>query len=250
MAQMEDVYLEPGPEEWSPSFKSKAMAWSAHLLTATGAVWGLFSILAISSHQWLLAFVWMALAVFVDSFDGLWARRVRVKSVLPNFDGALLDNMIDFLNYVVVPAYFLYESEMLPSQYALPGAALILLASAYQFCQGDAKTEDHYFKGFPSYWNIMVYYMFILSLSGWVNLAVTVLLSALVFVPIKYVYPTRTAIYQRLTMILACIWGIVNVVILTQYPVYNRWLIWASLLFIVYYCWLSLYSTMGTRKTT
>lgn len=243
MAQMENVYLEPGQDEWSPSFVSKALAWSAHLLTATGAVWGLFSILAISNHEWLLAFVWMAVAVLVDSFDGLWARRVRVKSVLPKFDGALLDNMIDFLNYVVVPAYFLYESGMLPTQYALPGAALILLASAYQFCQSDAKTEDHYFKGFPSYWNIMVYYMFILSWSGWVNLAVTVLLSALVFVPIKYVYPTRTAAYQRLTMTLACIWGIVNIVILARYPIYDRWLIWASLLFVVYYCWLSLYST-------
>lgn len=243
MAQMENVYLEPGQDEWSPSFVSKALAWSAHLLTATGAVWGLFSILAISNHEWLLAFVWMAVAVLVDSFDGLWARRVRVKSVLPKFDGALLDNMIDFLNYVVVPAYFLYESGMLPTQYALPGAALILLASAYQFCQSDAKTEDHYFKGFPSYWNIMVYYMFILSWSGWVNLVVTVLLSALVFVPIKYVYPTRTAAYQRLTMTLACIWGIVNIVILARYPIYDRWLIWASLLFVVYYCWLSLYST-------
>ena len=243
MAHMENVYLEPGQDEWSPSFVSKALAWSAHLLTATGAVWGLFSILAISNHEWLLAFVWMAVAVLVDSFDGLWARRVRVKSVLPKFDGALLDNMIDFLNYVVVPAYFLYESGMLPTQYALSGAALILLASAYQFCQSDAKTEDHYFKGFPSYWNIMVYYMFILSWSGWVNLAVTVLLSALVFVPIKYVYPTRTAAYQRLTMTLACIWGIVNIVILARYPIYDRWLIWASLLFVVYYCWLSLYST-------
>jgi phosphatidylcholine synthase len=246
MAQMENVYLEPGQENWS--LMSKAMAWSAHLLTATGAVWGLFSILAISNHQWLLAFVWMAVAVLIDSFDGLWARRVRVKRVLPNFDGALLDNIIDFLNYVVVPVYFLYESEMLPSQYALSGAALILLASAYQFCQGDAKTDDHYFKGFPSYWNIMVYYMFVLSWNGWVNLAVTVLLSALVFVPIKYVYPTRTAIYQRLTMTLACIWGIVNVIILVRYPIHDRWLIWASLLFVIYYCWLSLYSMMRTRK--
>ncbi|MBX3010587.1 MAG: CDP-alcohol phosphatidyltransferase family protein [Caldilineaceae bacterium] len=247
MAQMEDVYLEP-TEEWSPSLANKVLAWSAHLLTATGAIWGLFSILAISSHQWLLAFIWMALSVFVDSFDGIWARRVRVKSVLPNFDGALLDNMIDFLNYVVVPAYFLHESQMLPSQYALTGAAFILLASAYQFCQGDAKTEDHYFKGFPSYWNIMVYYMFVLGWSPWVNLAVTVLLSALVFVPIKYVYPTRTAIYQRLTMTLACIWGVVNVVILVQYPDYNPWLVWASLLFVIYYCWLSFYAMLQDRK--
>ena len=67
MAQMENVYLEPGQEEWSPSLTNKAMAWSAHLLTATGTVWGLFSILAISNHQWLLAFMWMAIAVAVAS---------------------------------------------------------------------------------------------------------------------------------------------------------------------------------------
>jgi len=250
MAQMDDVYLDPSHDERTPSIVNKAMAWSAHLLTATGAVWGLLAILAISNQQWLLAFAWMAVSVFVDSFDGLWARRVSVKRVLPNFDGALLDNMIDFLNYVVVPAYFLYASQMLPMQYALPGAALILLASAYQFCQGDAKTDDHYFTGFPSYWNIMVYYMFILEWGGWVNLAVIVVLSALVFVPIKYVYPTRTATFQRLTMTLACLWGVVNVLILARYPLHERSLVWASLLFVVYYCGLSVHSMLSGRKTS
>ncbi|MEZ4863015.1 MAG: CDP-alcohol phosphatidyltransferase family protein [Caldilineaceae bacterium] len=249
MAQMENIYNSMH-EDWTPSRKTKAMAWSAHLFTATGTIWGLLAILAISNHQWILAFAWMALSVFVDSFDGLWARRVQVKSVLPNFDGALLDNMIDFLNYVFVPAYFLYESEMLPRQYALAGAVLILLASSYQFCQDDAKTEDHYFKGFPSYWNIMVYYMFILSWGGWVNLAILVLLSALVFVPIKYVYPTRTALHQRLTMTLACLWGVINVMILTQYPTPDRWLLWGSLLFVLYYCGLSLYSMFASHDAS
>ena len=245
---MENIYQDATPEDWSPSKLSKFLAWSTHLFTASGAIWGLLSILAISSHQWLLAFTWMAASVFVDSFDGLLARRVRVKAVLPEFDGALLDNMIDFLNYVFVPAFFLYEADILPPQYALVGAVLILLASSYQFCQDDAKTEDHYFKGFPSYWNIMVYYMFILSLDGWINLSITVLLTALVFVPIKYVYPSRTKLHQKLTMALAALWGIINIIILTQYPVFDRWLVWASLLFAVYYCGLSLYSTLKTRS--
>ena len=77
----------------------------------------------------------------------------------------------------------------------------------------------------------------------------TVLLSALVFVPIKYVYPTRTAVYQRLTMTLACIWGAINIIILATYPVFDRWLLWASLLFIVYYCWLSWYSMTRSPKS-
>lgn len=224
------------------------MAWSAHLFTATGTIWGLLALLAITNEQWVVAFGWMALAVFVDAFDGLWARRVHVKSVLPHFDGALLDNIIDFLNYVFIPAYFLYASDLLPPRYALIGAVLIMLASSYQFCQDDAKTEDHYFKGFPSYWNIMVYYMFIMGGTPWFNMGLLLVLSALVFVPIKYVYPTRTSMHQQLTMVLACLWGIINVIILVRYPMRDPLLVWASLLFVGYYCWLSFYSVWRDRQ--
>ncbi|MCB0062803.1 MAG: CDP-alcohol phosphatidyltransferase family protein [Caldilineaceae bacterium] len=242
------MYTESLHDEWSPSKQQQAMAWSAHLFTATGAIWGLMALLAITNAQWLPAFGWMALAVFVDAFDGIWARRVHVKNVLPNFDGALLDNMIDFLNYVFIPAYFLYASNLLPQRYALIGAVLILLASSYQFCQDDAKTDDHYFKGFPSYWNIMVYYMFIMGWAPWVNFWVLVVLSALVFVPIKYVYPTRTSMHKQLTMTLATLWGVINVAILVRYPERDQLLLWASLLFVGYYCWLSFYTMWLDRK--
>lgn len=235
------MYTESLHDDWSPSKQQQLMAWSAHLFTATGAIWGFLALLAITNGEWLVAFAWMMIAVFVDAFDGIWARRVHVKDVLPNFDGALLDNMIDFLNYVFVPAYFLYASDLLPQRYALVGAVLILLASSYQFCQNDAKTDDHYFKGFPSYWNIMVYYMFLLGGNSWVNLGVLVLLSALIFVPIKYVYPTRTAMNKQLTMALACLWGIINVIMLIRYPIRDPWLLWASFLFILYYIALSVY---------
>jgi phosphatidylcholine synthase len=236
-------------EEWSPSRIRKAAAWATHLFTASGAIWGFLAILAITNEHWILAFAWMGVSVFVDSFDGLLARRVRVKSVLPSFDGALLDNMIDFLNYVFVPAYFLYQSDVLPNGFGLVGAILILLASSYQFCQDDAKTEDHFFKGFPSYWNILVYYMFLLSWNGWINLSITVLLTALVFVPIKYVYPSRTRMLQKLTMTLSCLWGVVNIIVLIQYPQHDPRLIWASLLFAVYYTGLSLYVMLKDRQT-
>src|SRR5690606_14309966 len=111
-----------------------------------------------------------------------------------------------------------------------------------QFCQSDAKTADYYFKGFPSYWNIMIYYMFILSLNGWVNTTIVVLLSALVFVPIKYIYPSRTRMHQRLTLTLATLWGIVNVLIMLSYPTQRPWLVGASLLFVLYYTCMRLYA--------
>lgn len=252
---MTNTYLEPtlepalettvyAQEGGSPSPMQKALAWSAHLFTASGALWGLLTLLAVIDEQWVLAFVWMGVSIFVDSFDGYFARQVRVKTILPNFDGALLDNMVDYLNYVFVPAFFLSQTDLLPAPMRLVGAGLILLASSYQFSQNDAKTEDHYFKGFPSYWNILVYYLFILNLNSWVNLAVVALLAALVFVPIKYVYPSRTALLQRLTLSLGALWGIANVIVLMTYPAHAPWLVWGSLLFALYYTGLSLYATL------
>jgi phosphatidylcholine synthase len=248
---MQNTYYEQGfdsgyrrPDGGSPSRKEQLLAWSAHLFTATGAIWGLLALLAITNEEWVWSFGWMGVAILVDSLDGILARRLRVKEILPGFDGALLDNMVDYLNYVFVPAFFLSQSDMLPPQIGLAGAVLILLASSYQFCQSDAKTADHYFKGFPSYWNIMVYYMFILSLGGWVNLAIVVLLSALVFVPIKYIYPSRTQIHRGLTLTLSALWGVVNVIILLTYPTHAPWLVWVSLIFALYYTGMSLYAML------
>ncbi len=186
----ESFVLSLAESVWLPSRREKTLAWIAHAFTATGALWALLAVLAISNRLWLEAFMWMGAAVVVDAFDGIVARRMRVKAVLPEFDGALLDNILDYLNYVFVPAYFLLQSDVLPGPLRAAGAALILLVSAYQFCQSDAKTEDYYFKGFPSYWNIVVFYMFVLNLAPWLNLALVVVLSILVFVPIKYVYPS------------------------------------------------------------
>ena len=240
-------YYDVDQVDWSPTKRQKLLAWGVHLFTASGAIWGLLTVLAITNENWILTFAWMGLAIFIDSFDGLLARRVRVKEVLPEFDGALLDNIIDFLNYVFVPAFFLSQANMLPAPVSLLGAAMILLASAYQFCQNDAKTDDHYFKGFPSYWNIMVFYMFILSLNGWINLAIVVLLSALVFVPIKYIYPSRTTLHQGLTLTLTAIWGVVNIIIVLTYPSYSPWLVWISLVFAIYYVGMSLFAMYVNR---
>ena len=231
---------------WRPSRRQQALAWTVHAFTATGAIWGLLALLAISNDRWIEAFAWMGVAAFVDAFDGIAARRLRVKEALPEFDGALLDNILDYLNYVFVPAYFLAVAGFLPQSLRVAGAVLILLASAYQFCQSDAKTEDHYFKGFPSYWNIMVFYMFILNLPPWLNMTLVVVLSVLVFVPIKYIYPSRAATRPGLTMALAGMWGFVNVGLLVQHPTPNPWLITASLLYVAYYIGLSLYATWQT----
>lgn len=224
------------------------MAWGAHLVTASGAIWGLLTLLAITNGEWRAAFAWMSMAIVVDSVDGYLARLVRVKTRLPNFDGALLDNMLDYLNYVFVPAYFLIQSHLLPQPVSLLGASLILLASSYQFCQNDAKTDDHYFKGFPSYWNILVFYLFVLNLNEWVNFAIVAALVILVFVPIKYIYPSRTGFYQTLNLAATGLWGIAIVAIMITYPHHPAWLTGLSLIFALYYTAMSLFATFRTRK--
>lgn len=233
---------------WPPTKRQRLLAWSAHLFTATGAIWGLLTILAIARGDWIAAFSWMGIAIVIDSFDGFLARRVRVKEILPEFDGALLDNMLDFQNYVFVPAFFFVQSGLLPDQVAVLGATLILLASSYQFSQSDAKTEDHYFKGFPSYWNILAFYLFILQPAPWINFTIVGILAILVFVPIKYIYPSRTGFYQKLNLTATAIWAIANLAILLTYPNHAPWLIWISLLFALYYTLMSLIATYRTRK--
>lgn len=224
--------------------EKKLLAWGVHLFTASGAFCGFLAIIAIIQHDWFMAFMWMGATAVIDSLDGTLARRFRVKGMLPGFDGALLDNIIDYQTYVIIPALFLYQANLLPAAWALIGAALVVITSAYQFCQEDAKTEDNFFKGFPSYWNVVVYYLFMLQAGEWANFAVIALCSLLVFVPIKYLYPSKMERYQRETLVLTGIWGIMLIVPLVMYPNYPLWLVWASLYFIVYYVGLSLYLMM------
>lgn len=237
-------------DDWNPSRGNVIGAWLTHLITASSAVWCLFSIVAINQGQWVEAFWWMAVAVAIDSFDGMLARHFDVKRVAPQIDGALLDNIVDYITYVFVPAYFLYASGLMPAQFAMLGPALIVLSSGYQFSQTDAKTDDHYFKGFPSYWNVVAAYMFLLATPAWLNLAVIVLFAVLVFVPIKYIYPSRSTVQPRLVMAWSILWGLSVLFMLAMYPSYPMWLMLFSLAYVVYYHALSLHVQFRKKPAT
>ncbi len=224
-----------------PLFIRKTLAWSVHLFTATGAVWGFLALRAIFAHEWKLAIIWMVIAMFVDGFDGMLARWLDVKTYASGLDGALLDNILDYLNYVVVPALFLVEAQLLPASVTMLGAVSILLTSAYQFTQVDAKTDDHYFKGFPDYWNVMVIYMLIMKLNPWINFGFLVVFNILIFVPIKYIYPSRNMRLRRLTLALTYIYAAIGVIGLILYPNVPMWIIYASFAYIAYYVALSLW---------
>ncbi|MGI8865446.1 MAG: CDP-alcohol phosphatidyltransferase family protein, partial [Rubrobacteraceae bacterium] len=177
-----------------------------------------------------------------DSTDGLLARRLRVSEALPSFDGAMLDNIVDYMTYVLAPMLLLWSGGYLPDGNAgIIVAALPLLASSYQFCRVDAKTEDHFFLGFPSYFNVLAFYAIVFGMSQGALAALLVTCSLLVFVPIRYVYPTRTAAFRRLSLFLTALWLVSYAVILLQMPEPDALVLGFSLMYLFYYFGLSLY---------
>ncbi|MBI5962188.1 MAG: CDP-alcohol phosphatidyltransferase family protein [Chloroflexi bacterium] len=215
------------------------LAWGVHLFTATGAIWGFLAVLAIFEQNWRAMILWMVIAMLVDGFDGMLARWADVKKYANGIDGALLDNILDYLNYVVVPALFLVKADVLPNGLQMLGAFSILITSAYQFTQTDAKTDDHHFKGFPSYWNVAALYMLLMGLPVWVNFGFLMLFNVLVFIPIKYIYPTRNTYLRRLTLGLTFLYGAIGIWGLIQYPDHPQWVVWVSFVYIGYYLVLS-----------
>jgi len=225
-------------------------AWLVHLYTASGIVLAFLAARAVIDYDYRTAFFWLSLQMAVDATDGVLARAARVSVRLPWFDGAKLDDIADYLAYVFVPALFVWRALLVPDAWTIPVAAAMLLASAYGFNRDDAKTEDHFFTGFPSYWNIVVFYLLLAGLPSTVNAAILVALALLVFVPIKYIYPSRTPVWQWPTNALGVIWGMLMLLMLWQYPVVSRPLLLASFVFPVYYGILSGVLHLRRKKGT
>lgn len=236
------------------SARQRLVAWLVHGFTAAGAVLALLCLDAINRGSFRYALWLMGAAIVVDASDGSLARRVHIKVAAPQIDGALLDNMIDYVNYVIVPAFFMIAADMLPPGWRFFGAMLVVLVSAYQFSQVDAKTEDHFFKGFPSYWNIVVLYLYLWDTPPWTNLAFIIVLALLVFVPVKYVYPsqleflTRNRILRRAMLIATLIWGAATAGLLWIYPQTDGVLRFLSVGYIFLYAGVSLYRTLVPLK--
>ena len=215
-------------------------AWLVHLYTASSAVLALLATRAIFEYRIRDAFFWLAVTIIIDSTDGVFARAARVSQRLPWFNGAKLDDIVDYLTYVFVPAIFVWRALLVPEAWTLPVASAILLSSAYGFNRDDAKTSDHFYTGFPSYWNLVVFYLFVLHAAQMFNVIVLLVFAVLVFVPIRYVYPSRTRTLRGITVMLGVLWGIALLVMVWQLPAVSPVLLWGSLVFPAYYLILSL----------
>lgn len=231
------------------SLPHRLAAWCVHIFTASGAFVGLMALLAIYNHHWVTAFWLMGAAVMIDAVDGMFARLLKVKMAVPEVNGELLDNLVDFINYTIVPCFFLLVAPFLPEYWRYVCVIAITLSSAFQFTQVDAKTSDHFFKGFPSYWNIAVFYLFFWQFNEWTNLAILLLFSVLSFVPIKYIYPSRldylthNSFLRFLVVLATVVWGLSSAALLWIYPDSNPILTGISMSYMILYVVFSLYRT-------
>jgi phosphatidylcholine synthase len=193
-----------------PSGLEKFLGWCVHGYTALGLV-AAAMIAALVVRGGPAAFGWafllMALATIVDSTDGTLARRVRIREVVPGFDGRRLDDIIDFLNYTFLPILLVWRAEILPAGQDF-WLIFPLLASIYGFCQVKVKTDDGYFLGFPSLWNVVAFYLYVLPLGSWASLGVIVILAVFTFVPSKYLYPSQPGRLNQVATILGVVWAV------------------------------------------
>ena len=217
------------------------LPWIAHAYTASGAVIALLATGITFAHNFRAAFIYLVIATFVDATDGVLARALKVKERLPNFDGARLDDIVDYLTYVFVPVLIVWQADLVPVPF--PVCTAMLLSSAYGFGQSDAKvtTGDHFFTGFPSYWNIVVIYLYVWQLAPMVNAVVLLVLAVLVFVPIRYVYPSRTETLKVPTLLLGTTWAGLFVWMIWRLPATDGPWMALSLVFPLYYTALSLW---------
>ena len=227
----------PSRIEATPALRRRA--WMVHLYTATGSVLAFLAAWAAMHGNVGLALGALFTATVVDATDGVLARRARVKDLLPGVDGARIDDIVDYLTFVFVPMLLLEAAGGLPQLVAIPVIAVVLLSSMYGFVASDAKSSDHFFTGFPSYWNIVVLYLLLFRVPPAANAVVLLALSALVFVRIGYVYPSRTPTWRAATLAMGAAWALLVAAIIWRWPSPPGWVAIASLVFPVYYLALS-----------
>lgn len=181
-------------------------AYLVHLLTASGAVFAMLAMLAAVDAKWSLMFVWLMVAFFVDGIDGPLARKYHVKKNAPEIDGELLDLIIDYLTYVFIPAFALFESDLLPGWTGWICIIVITFGSALYFADTRMKTKDNSFSGFPGCWNMVVLVMFAIEPNFWIILALVSSLTVTMFFPLKFIHPVRTERWRGLSLPIALVW--------------------------------------------
>ena len=226
----------------------KIAAWAVHGFTASGAVLGFLAIISILNNDLVGAFLWLGLALLIDGIDGSLARKIGVLDKTPNIDGSTLDNVIDYLNYVIIPALMIYWFQMVPNGWEIILPAGMFAVSLYTFANMNMKTNDYYFSGFPAVWNIVVLYFYILNTHPIINVIVILFLFIFTFIPIKFVHPLRVKKIRSLTIFCTVLWSATTLKLVTTNSDINLFAEQKIVLLIWIVCSIYFAAICGTRS--
>jgi len=185
----------------------RILAFSVHVLTASGAAVALFALLAATHGDWPLMFLWLGIALVIDAIDGPLARAIKITEVLPNWSGETLDLVVDFTTYVFVPAYAVAAGGLMPDMLAIPAATAVAITGTLYFANRLMKTNDNFFRGFPAVWNLVAFYLLLLRPAPAIAAAAVALFTVLTFVPIRIVHPFRVRRLRTVTVALLTLWA-------------------------------------------
>lgn len=181
-------------------------AFSVHMLTASGSFLAFLGVVAAAEKRFVDMFWWLGLALLVDGIDGPIARKVRVKEVLPNWSGDTLDNIIDYVTYVLLPAFALYQSGMIGEPWSFVAAGLIVVSSAIYYADMGMKTDEYFFSGFPVVWNMLIFTLFVIDASATTALVAVLASVVLTFLPIHFLHPVRVKRLRPLNLAVFLLW--------------------------------------------
>lgn len=204
------------PSQGFDSPLRRACAFAVHVFTASGAALALLALLAAIERNWTLMFAWLSAALIVDGVDGTIARFLRVSERLPRWSGDTLDFVVDFLTYVLVPAYAISASGLLPAATAVPAAIVIIVTSALYFADRRMKMDDNCFRGFPALWNVAAFYLFIVRPEPWLAVFLVLGLVVLTFTPLPFVHPFRVKQLRLVSILMLIVWSIVALLVLIR----------------------------------
>lgn len=222
-------------------------ALAVHLLTASGALLGLLALLAAGEGRFTLMFVWLGLALIVDGVDGILARRFRVAAVVPRYSGEVLDLVVDYTTYVLVPAYALVVSGLLPEGWRILAGAAICISAALYFADREMKTGEFGFRGFPGVWNGVAFYLFLFAPNPWISLAAVLVLAAASFAPLVFIHPFRSARRRPLTLVMLTAWSVLAALALWHSLEPPGWVLWGLAASGLYFCLAGLWRGRGRR---
>lgn len=220
----------------------KIFALSVHLFTAIGSILAFWALLLIIRGEPQYSLFVLALAVIIDSVDGTLARKADVTTYAPYIDGALMDNIADYLNWVLLPVLWAYTFLDIP----FFAGSVVLFMSLLGFSHKQAKTEDNFFRGFPSYWNIVILYLYVLGANSWISAAVMLILAIMVIVPVKFIYPSRTSKWKKPTLLLSIPYTVIIFIMLYLLRETPFWLTLTSFYYPVYYVAVSIYQSKNS----